>query len=159
MSKGLEASIGLDPILRHNVLEAWKTYAEELGLAPERGEVLRDFLMERDAPIPWIPPGSFLAGNEVLFLGQNVPPRWPLCSPMLQLSTAHMPDQHALNGLLGVRITDTEYGYIVWLGEDQGTDPEWFAKIRSFCETHGISGIEFDQDNPEWPELFEVYKW
>lgn len=81
---------------------------------------------------------------------------------VLSISTANIPrpenDKLDLNG---IRTSETEYGWVVFLGEpdkDIKVAPDWFLPILNLALIHNCSMVDIDTDNPE-DETLPIYSW
>lgn len=74
----------------------------------------------------------------------------------LELTTAHMPSDAPDFG--DTQVVEHDTGYVVFVGELTGVEPEWFAPVLALARAEGLFLIVFDRDADEIPNL-PTYEW
>lgn len=74
----------------------------------------------------------------------------------LELTTAHMPSDAPDFG--DAQVVDHDAGYVVFVEELTGVEPEWLAPVLARAIAEGCGLVVFDRDADEVPNL-PTYEW
>ncbi len=127
-----------------------------------------DKVVEQISTVIWPPPGrgdpwSHKTVTDIsgilLSNGYKPPVVERNIKSILDLSTSHLPSENPDFG--GVRFEGHEYGYVLWVVEDEAVEPfvpEWLSPILEIARKNNCMLIVFDADALTLDGL-EIWTW